>query len=69
MHPAHLMDERLTARELATLTPAQIEEREAWLKEMAELLPAVSANDRRVLLDVTRGLVEGRKPLPEWMQV
>lgn len=65
---AELLDERFTVEDLTQRSREALREREAFVAEIAALLPGIEPHDLRVLLDMASALAAGQYALPEWMR-
>jgi transcriptional regulator with XRE-family HTH domain len=62
-----LLDPCLTVRDLATHSAADLKAREAFLEDVAALLPKIQKHDLPLLLEATKSLAAGQYTLPNWM--
>lgn len=64
-----LMDERFSLEDLMQRTKEDLLAREAFLAEIAELLPGMESWNLRILEQAAKAMAAGQYTLPEWMQV
>jgi transcriptional regulator with XRE-family HTH domain len=65
----HLLDERLSVEDLTTRTPEDLRAHEAFLDEIAEMLPGIEPWNLLILSKAAEAMATRQYTLPEWMSV